>query len=258
MFRLLLVGLFLVVWSSTALAYTVVLKDGRRIEVKDGYRQINSVVVFTKPDGKPFSVSMGNIDVVATEKANGQKSGEFQKNCESPLPISDGALPAPVVAQKVQKKTAARPSRTLTNADFGTPQQAPPDPPDDARPAESTPKPAAASKPATDERDTEAYWQGRVRPLLMEMQVQIQLYNSLSAQAEQLERKIASQPKVYFRSPNGYIYSQQDNGSPDQYELSKIRDRLNDVNAQLTSLRVRYAYIQEEARRNGVPPGWIR
>lgn len=257
MSRLLLVGLFLVVWSSTAFAYTIVLKDGRRIEVKEGYRQINSVVVFTKPDGKPFSVSLENIDVVATEKANRQKSGEFQKNGETPLPISDGVNSPPVVAQKVQKKTTTRPVRTLTNADFGSPQQRPADPPDEPRPTESTEKPASP-KPATDERDTEAYWQGRVRPILMEMQIQVQLYNSLSAQAQQLERKIANQPKVYYRTSGGYIYSQQDSGGPDQYELSRVRDRLNDVNAQLTSLRVRYAYIQEEARRNGIPPGWLR
>lgn len=256
MSRLLLVGLFLLAWSSTAVAYTVVLKDGRRIEVKDGYRQINTVIVFTKPDGKPFSVSFDNIDVATTEKVNGQKSGDFRKNCDAPLPISDGVTPPPVVASNVPKKSPTRPARVLTNADFGGGRPSPPEPPDEKRPAEAAEKPNF--KPATDERDTEAYWQGRVRPLLMEMQIQLQLYNSLSAQAEQLERKIAAQPKVYVRSPGGYVYIPQETNGSDQYELARVRDRLNDVNAQLTSLRVRYAYIQEEARRNGVPPGWIR
>ncbi len=256
--RFIIAFLLLLVWSGSALAYTVILKDGRRVEVRETFRQVNSVVVFTKSDGKPFSVSVTNIDIPATEKANRQRPGDFQNNMGGALPITDGDAPAPAVAQKSPRKSPARPARVLTNADFGGGRASDPEPVTSPSlpPAQA---PASNSSPSEDP-ETEAYWQGRVRPILMEMQIQVQLYNSLVRQANDLEQKIEQQGRSYtiVRGVGGYVYLPQENNSVEKLELARIRDRMNDVNAQLTSLRVRYAYIQEEARRKGIPPGWVR
>lgn len=259
--RIALVGLLLLVWSASAAAYTVVLKDGRRLDVKEAYRLVNTVVIFTKPDGKPVSVSLVNIDVAATEKVNRQKPGEFRQTASDPLPIPDGDAPKVTVAQNPMKKPATRPLRTLTNADFGGGRSgvADPEPAPRADTAERRTD-GPSTRPTSDERETEGYWQGRVRPLLTEIHIQSELYRSLADQADRLQRQIQTNGGSYtvVRTAGGYVYVPQEAVSAEKLELLRVRDRLNDVNAQLTSLRIKYAYIQEEARRLGVPPGWVR
>lgn len=49
-----------VLWPSVAFAadYVLVLRDGRRLEVRDEYRIVNEVAVFTTLDGRRISIAL--------------------------------------------------------------------------------------------------------------------------------------------------------------------------------------------------------
>ncbi|MFQ3591557.1 MAG: hypothetical protein SNJ67_14845, partial [Chloracidobacterium sp.] len=83
------IGLVTLLWSGTASAadYILVLRDGKRLDVRAEYRIVNDVAVFTTSDGKRVSISLVNIDIAATERVNGQGDGEFRAKAGLPRVI---------------------------------------------------------------------------------------------------------------------------------------------------------------------------
>jgi hypothetical protein len=258
--RLLAAALIFLACTGVASAYTVVLKDGRRLQVQDSYRIVNNIVVFTLSDGKRTSVSLENINVSATERANRQQSGDFQKTATGPLPIGDeNTSPAQLAAAAAKRPKI---TRTLVNSDFGGARRRVSDPDAETAAAKKPEAEAPASRAAAvNPKETEEYWQERARPLLTEIQVQQELLNMLGNQASELERKIDRQGRSFtvLQSPSGLVVLPQTQQlTSEQLELNRVRDRMNDVRTELTRARIRYAALQEEARRLDVPPGWLR
>jgi hypothetical protein len=280
---------FLVVasWTTSASAYTVILKDGRRLEVQENYRIVNDIAVFVLADGKRFSVSVNNVDIAKTEMANHQGIGEFVQRASAPLPILDSDVQTakketPVLKDKTAVARAKSPiTRTLVNADFEAYKQRRGDSKkgSDAKsepvePVEVAAVPAYSPLPIDPvlDRKSEAYWRERARPLLTEMAVQEELIGILQNQLSQLEGNrgrsttygaIQTPGGVVINGNGGYynpgstILIPQTNTNGQDFE-TKVRERLMEARLNLTAVQIRYNALTEEARRAGVPPGWTR
>ncbi len=269
------VWLGVAVWSGVALAadYVLVLRDGKRLEVRDEYRIVNEVAIFTTSDGRRISIALANIDIAATERVNGQGDGAFRTQARPPRAIGADDRTTPLVAaapsptpSKPVSTTAQKPVRTLTNADFGgTMRQAA------ARTRPGTPAPNAAERttdstasgqgPNLAMANDEAYWRGRARTLLMEIYTQQEIIRSLSSQAYGLQRRIDQQGPTFFLGRDGFgnrVLLPQEVMTAEKQELINVNDRIREAQARLTGLYVQYTVLQEEARRLGVPPGWLR
>lgn len=282
---------FLVVfsWTISASAYTVILKDGRRLEVQENYRIVNDIAVFVLADGKRFSVSVNNVDIAKTEMANHQGIGEFVQRAGAPLPILDSDVQTakketPVLKDKTAVARAKSPiTRTLVNADFETYKQRRGDSkkdkegkPETAESVEvATAVPAYSPLPVDPvlDRKSEAYWRERARPLLTEMAVQEELIGILQTQLSQLEANRGRGGQTYsaiqtpggvvingnggYYNPGSTVLIPQNNTNGQDFE-TKVRERLMEARLNLTAVQIRYNALTEEARRAGVPPGWTR
>jgi len=270
------VWLGMALWSGVALAadYVLVLRDGKRLEVRDEYRIVNEVAIFTTSDGRRISIALANIDIAATERVNGQRDGAFRAQARPPRPIGANGHPIPPVAatppspttSKPASTTAQKPVRTLTNADFGgTMRHAA------ARPRQSAPVPNTAERttgsvssspdPNLARANDEAYWRGRARSLLIEIYTQQEIIRSLSSQAQGLQRRIDQQGTTFLLGRDAFgnrVLVPQEVMTAEKRELINVNERIRDAQARLTGLYVQYTVLQEEARRLGVPPGWLR
>jgi hypothetical protein len=271
------VWLGMALWSGVALAadYVLVLRDGKRLEVRNEYRIVNEVAIFTTSDGRRISIALANIDIAATERVNGQRDGAFRAQARPPRPIGANGHPIPPVAatppspttSKPASTTAQKPVRTLTNADFGgTMHHAAAR---RARSSVTTPNVAeqtagsAAPSPNPDlaMANDEAYWRGRARSLLIEIYTQQEIIRSLSSQAQGLQRRIDQQGKTFLLGRDAFgnrVLVPQEVMTAEKRELINVNERIRDAQARLTGLYVQYTVLQEEARRLGVPPGWLR
>jgi hypothetical protein len=102
---LLFVGLFLML-AGAASAYTLVLRDGQRIEVPPVFVLTKTTLTYEAAPGINKTLQLSLIDVAATERVNNQTPGSFFKQ---PAP------PAQVVSAAPVTRPAAR---TLTNIDL--------------------------------------------------------------------------------------------------------------------------------------------
>ncbi len=271
------VWLGMALWSGVALAadYVLVLRDGKRLEVRDEYRIVNEVAIFTTSDGQRISIALANIDIAATERVNGQGDGAFRAQARPPRAIGTDERLTPLVATappptppRPVSTTAQKPMRTLTNADFGgTLRHA-----GAARARRSnatTPEVAerttGSTSPGSDlnlaKANDEAYWRGRAQNLLMEIYTQQEVIRSLSSQAQGLQRRIDQQGATFLLGWDGFgnrVLLPQEVMTAEKRELISVNERIRDAQARLTGLYVQYTVLQEEARRLGVPPGWLR
>ncbi|OYT73148.1 MAG: hypothetical protein CFK52_02450 [Chloracidobacterium sp. CP2_5A] len=259
-------------WSVVAFAadYVLVLRDGKRLEVRADYRIVGDVAVFTTSDGQRVSIALANIDIAATERVNGQGDGEFRANAGLPKVIGASdtvaplAAPSPAAAPRSAAPVAARkPTRTLTNADFGGSLRNAPMPRSRStavsnpaeRPSDAPPAPLGQS-------GDEAYWRGRARAILVEVYAQQEIIRLLSGQEQALEQKISAQgTTTYLLGWDAFgnrVILPQEVLTAEKQELISVRDRIRDAQARLTGLYVQYTVLQEEARRLGIPPGWLR
>ncbi len=271
------VWLGMALWSGVALAadYVLVLRDGKRLEVRDEYRIVNEVAIFTTSDGRRISIALANIDIAATERVNGQGDGAFRAQARPPRAIGAddrtaplaAATPPPPTTPKPASTTAQKSVRTLTNADFGgtmrhaaaaRTQPGAPAPNAAERTKESTP---SGQDPNLAMANDEAYWRGRARTLLMEIYTQQEIIRSLSSQAQGLQRRIDQQGPSFFLVRDRFgnrVLLPQEVMTAEKQELINVNERIRDAQARLTGLYVQYTVLQEEARRLGVPPGWLR
>src|SRR5438445_11541682 len=95
----------LVTLAITASAYTVVFRDGRRMEIPSEFTLTRTTLTYEISPGFNKTMLLSLIDVAATERANHEASGSFFKHREE-SPSDD------------QSEPVARATRTLTNRDL--------------------------------------------------------------------------------------------------------------------------------------------
>ncbi len=195
-------------------AYTVVLKDGRRIEARSRYLVYKGMVRFTGLDGRAYEFPLTEVNLLATNEANRTADKPKRKvwtnddlqNLKPGAPISvmGGARPAATAAGEPGEAAAA----------------------DGA--AESAPNP----------EDTREYWQERLKPLREEL-----------AKIDQQLRQ--------FRTGRGQAASNVIDVNTNAGGIG-VTDTLQRLERRRTEIQQEITALQTEARRKGVPRGYVR
>lgn len=295
--RVLVVALALAFGAVSANAYTIVMRDGRRVEIPDVFTVTGSMLTYETSPGIQVTIQLRTINIDATERANGAPRGSF---------FTRSNQPAQANAAPPQEQASAR--RSITNADleeYRRARLASERAYEKRRRELNLPtvdvqrqQVAAVTERTTEElrnrrsrnESEEAYWReratnfrtdieaneaqiGYVRQRLSELPVSYSLnsYTSLyplgplSVLNPVLNGGYRRYPSPYNR--RGYRYGPF--GQPNlitmpyqnedyTYERQTLTNQLNDLLMQRAALQVRWKEFEEEARRAGAYPGWLR
>jgi hypothetical protein len=138
-----------------------------------------------------------------------------------------------------RRKAVAAPAKVITDKDIA-PIQA-------ATPKQAEPKPSTATtptQPATAQPDGEGVWKERMRVLQLRLDKQITEGNSIADNVDSLSDVLDGARGVA--------------GVPVTEELLRNTTALRMASAAAENTRREIANLREEARRAGVPPGWLR
>src|SRR5689334_10813075 len=106
--RVLATALVLVFGAVSASAYTLVLRDGRRVEIPNNFTLTTSTLTYEISDGMQVTVQLNTVDVAATERANGEAAGALLRRA--------GATQSAVESVAPTRRGTAQ--RSITNADL--------------------------------------------------------------------------------------------------------------------------------------------
>jgi len=109
--RVLIAALVLVFGAASASAYTIVMRDGRKVQIPDQFTVTSSTLTYEAGDDIQVTIQLNTVDIAATERANGEAKGAFLVRATTPQPA------AVEPATQVQRVRAAR---SITNADLET------------------------------------------------------------------------------------------------------------------------------------------
>lgn len=97
---------FLALTVSAVNAYTVVMRDGRRVEIPNEFTVTDSTLTYQVSNGFQVTIQLNTVDIAATERANGEAQGSFLTRTN-----------APKAAVQAAPQTG-RAGRSITNADL--------------------------------------------------------------------------------------------------------------------------------------------
>jgi len=103
--RILFAALFLSLTVSVVNAYTVVMRDGRRVEIPNEFTVTNSTLTYDVGSGMQVTIQLNTVDIAETERANAESAGALSRRAN-----------APQVSIEPQRRTSA--GRTITNAEL--------------------------------------------------------------------------------------------------------------------------------------------
>ena len=95
---------FLALTVSAVNAYTVVMRDGRRVEIPNEFTVTNSTLTYAVSNGFQVTIQLNTVDIAATERANNQPKGSFLQKAGAPAAVPN------------TQQTRAR--RSITNQDL--------------------------------------------------------------------------------------------------------------------------------------------
>src|SRR5215211_9465267 len=82
--KVLFAVLFLFLTVSVVNAYTVVMRDGRSVEIPNRFTVTNSTLTYDVGSGMQVTIQLNTVDVDATERANGEARGAFLMKANTP------------------------------------------------------------------------------------------------------------------------------------------------------------------------------
>ena len=106
--RFLLAALFLIFSVSVVSAYTVVMRDGRRVEIPNDFRVTNSTLTYDVGNGMQITIQLNTVDVASTERANGESQGSLLQRVTAPK----------VSVEPARQNRPSIAGRSITNADL--------------------------------------------------------------------------------------------------------------------------------------------
>jgi hypothetical protein len=104
--RILFTVLFLCFTFSAVNAYTVVMRDGRRVEIPNEFTVTNSTLTYEVSNGFQVTIQLNTVDIAATERANGASTGSLLQKAAAPAVVS------------VTPQTRTHAGRSITNQDL--------------------------------------------------------------------------------------------------------------------------------------------
>src|SRR5919197_1575763 len=84
----------LLMFAITASAYTLVLRNGQRIEIPSEFTLTKTTLTYEVSPGFNKTMQLILIDVAATERANHETRGSFFKHAEESRVVAEPAQPA--------------------------------------------------------------------------------------------------------------------------------------------------------------------
>ena len=109
--RFFIAALFLALSVSVASAYTIVMRDGRRVEIPNEFTVTNSTLTYQAGAGIQITIQLNTVDIAETERANRQPAGSLLQKAT-----------AKAVPEPPQTRPAA--GRSITNKDLEVYRQA--------------------------------------------------------------------------------------------------------------------------------------
>ncbi|HSK64866.1 MAG TPA: hypothetical protein VK893_13525 [Pyrinomonadaceae bacterium] len=105
--RVVVATLVLALGVLTANAYTIVMRDGRRLEIPDNFTVTSSTLTYEAGSDIQVTIQLNTVDVAATERANGEAPGAFLRKADAPRTV-------------VNRVSQDRPraGRSITNAEL--------------------------------------------------------------------------------------------------------------------------------------------
>jgi|ERR1041384_4632233 hypothetical protein len=103
--RILFAALFLSLTVSVVNAYTVVMRDGRRVEIPNEFTVTNSTLTYDVGSGMQVTIQLNTVDIAKTEQVNAESAGALLRRAS-----------ASQVSVEPQRRTSA--GRSITNADL--------------------------------------------------------------------------------------------------------------------------------------------
>jgi len=100
--------LFLALSVSAVDAYTLILRDGRRVEIPNEFTVTNSTLTYEVSKGFQLTIQLNTVDIAATERANSEAQGSFLRKAYAPN----------VIVESAPQSRLAGASRSITNADL--------------------------------------------------------------------------------------------------------------------------------------------
>src|ERR1051325_5803834 len=110
--RFFIAALFLALSVSVANAYTIVMRDGRSVEIPNEFTVTNSTLTYQASPGIQITIQLNTVDIAATERANGQPAGSLLQKARA-----SKAVPEP-------RQTRPAAGRSITNKDLEIYRQA--------------------------------------------------------------------------------------------------------------------------------------
>lgn len=219
--RVVMLAALILLLPALLAAYTVVLKDGRRLEARQRYTLEASMVKFVGTDGRPYSFPLDQVDLAATERANPTARPRPKVWTNDELELLTRRAPVSVTGTEAAPQAPA--GGEATPAAEGKMEGA----------AEGE-----AAKPALPKEQDPEYWQKRLAPLRAELsQVEQQLQQTRRGQGQAASNAIS----LAENSPGVQVAD----------TIRRLEQRRAEILREIDS-------IQAEARRAGVPPGYLR
>ena len=178
-----------------------------------------------------FTIPAVVLGLALTLPASGQSLGDVARKTES------------------QKKAVAKTGKVYTNEDLPKTDATATVPATPAQPPAASPaanaQPAPEEKPADGPKKDEAYWRSRVAEIRDNLQRARMFQEALQTRVNSLSADFASRDDPAQR---GAVSSDRQKALA---ELERVKKEIKDFEKQLSDL-------EDEARRAGVPPGWLR
>src|ERR1044072_1915704 len=81
--RILFAALFLSLTVSVVNAYTVVMRDGRRVEIPNEFTVTNSTLTYDVGNGLQMTIQLNTVDIAATDRANTESAGSLLRRASA-------------------------------------------------------------------------------------------------------------------------------------------------------------------------------
>jgi hypothetical protein len=200
----------------------IVLKNGARIEAQGTYRISQGMVRFTGADGTEFEYPVEAVDLLSTEKVTAQARRRTTRKVWTNDDIA--ALRGGAVSFTGAMSAPAPAAAAAEGAEGAATAEGA------AAEGEAVPQPP--------KEETREYWQGRLQ--------------ALQNQIQQIDQEIQS-----LRSGQGQAGSNAlsvTTGNPGV----QVEDTIQRLETRRQQLQQQIADLQDEARRQGVSPSWVR
>ena len=296
--RFSIAAFFLFLTVSVANAYTVVLRNGRRVEIPNQFTVTNTTLTYEVSSGIQVTIQLSGIDIAATEWTNGEPSGAFMRRASADPGLGEPAETRRAAGRSITNKDLEPYRRTRIESELayekrrkelGLSQR------DSAGIVDRT-REQLLSIRSKDEA-AEDYWRNRAGSLRSEIaanQAQVDYVRDRLGEIQSTTNSLATAlpfggPSLGYPFPNWGVnngvgfpannpwrfnrfrgrgqyspffggnllavpYQSYDEG----YERRELVNQLNDLQMKRAALNVRWRELEEDARRAGAYPGWLR